>query len=135
MYIINRLPSIILSNLSPFEILFSTKLGYYQLKVFGILCYPHLIPYNDHKIQPKSTLCTFLGYSPRHKGYKYLSKDDKLYNNHDVIFDEHQFPLSITSFTLSVNNQMTPTKQLYLPFLHPKYTHILSHYLFNLIHS
>nr|GEU68497.1 putative zinc finger, CCHC-type [Tanacetum cinerariifolium] len=44
-YIINRLPSKILSNKSPYEMLFHTKPTYANFKVFGCLVYPYLRDY------------------------------------------------------------------------------------------
>ena len=71
-YLINRLPSSIIQNLSPYEKLFAQTLDYNFLCVFGYACWPNLHPYNSHKLQSCSTQCVFLGYSLLHKGYKRL---------------------------------------------------------------
>ena len=93
-YLHNRLPTPILSNKSPFEILFHQKPNYSLLRVFGCLCYPNMRPYNNHKLAYRSTECTFLGYSANHKGYKCLDKNGRIYICRDVIFDETNFPFS-----------------------------------------
>lgn len=63
-YLINRLPTKPLGNISHYEKLFSVKLDYLTLRVFGCLCFPNLRPYNANKLQFRSATCTFLGYSP-----------------------------------------------------------------------
>ena len=93
-YLINRLPTPVLKNKSPLEVLFHQKPSYSQLKVFGCMCYPNLRPFNHHKLQFRSIPCTFLGYSLNHKGYKCLSPNGNILISHDVIFDEHAFPFA-----------------------------------------
>nr|GEX78944.1 retrotransposon protein, putative, Ty1-copia subclass [Tanacetum cinerariifolium] len=62
--LINRMPSRTSTNKSPFEHIFKRSLDYSFLRVFGCLCFPHLRPYNRHKMDFRSTPCVFLGYSP-----------------------------------------------------------------------
>lgn len=49
-FLINHLSSPVLSNTSPFQKLFGHLLDYSFLRNFGWLCYPHLRPYNTHKL-------------------------------------------------------------------------------------
>lgn len=93
-YLTNRLPSIDLQGISPMEKLFTMKPDYSILKIFGCLCFPSLRSYNNHKIDPKSTPCLFLGYSNQHKGYKSLASSGRLYISRHVLFDEQNFPSS-----------------------------------------
>ena len=60
-YLINRQPTPLLQNKSPFEALFGQRPNYLKLRKFGCLCYPLTKPYNTHKLQPKSIPCLFLG--------------------------------------------------------------------------
>lgn len=53
-HLINRMPTSVLSNLSPYEILFNRPLDYSFLGVFGCACFPNLHPYNKNKLQPRS---------------------------------------------------------------------------------
>lgn len=62
-YLIDRLPTPILNNITPLEKLFHTQPTYNDLRVFGFACYPYLRPYNKHKIQFRLTHYVFLGYS------------------------------------------------------------------------
>jgi len=94
-YLINRMPTPVLQNQSPFEKNFHTTPDYTFLKIFGCACYPNLRPYNSHKFSPRSKECVFLGYSQHHKGYKCLHlESDRMYISRDVIFHEDRFPFS-----------------------------------------
>jgi hypothetical protein len=102
-YLINRMPTPLLKNKSPFEILFKRLPDYKFVCTFGCACWPNLCHYNSHKLQPESTQCLFLGYSPQHKGYKCLNLNfDRLYILHDVHFDETTFPCPFNSTQIPV---------------------------------
>ncbi len=58
-YLINRLPSKLLHNISPFEKLFTTSPNHSFFKIFGCACWPNLRPYNTHKLEPHSLHCVF----------------------------------------------------------------------------
>ena len=91
-YLINRLPTPVLNNSSPFEKLFHTSPDYSLLKVFGCACWPNLRPYNSNKFQPRSFPCIFLGYSLRHKGYTcFHTSTSRIYYSRDVVFEEILF--------------------------------------------
>lgn len=62
-YLINRMPTPIINNLSHFQKLFAKAPNYDKLQPFGCLCFPWLKPYTSTKLQPKSASCVFLGYS------------------------------------------------------------------------
>lgn len=49
-FLINRLPSHVLRNQTPMERLFGAKPDYGFLRIFGCACWPHLCPYNSHKL-------------------------------------------------------------------------------------
>jgi hypothetical protein len=92
-YLINRLPSKVVDNLTPLERLHNQKPDYSALHTFGCACWPYLCPYNSHKLQFRSKQCVFLGYSDLHKGYKCLDVSSGcIYISCDVIFDEEVFP-------------------------------------------
>jgi hypothetical protein len=58
-----------------------------MLKCFGCACWPHLQPYNCHKLEFRYKPCVFLGYSSLHKGYKCLDMETgRVYISHDVNF-------------------------------------------------
>ncbi|KAF8389672.1 hypothetical protein HHK36_024191 [Tetracentron sinense] len=79
-YLINRMPTPLLHGKTPFESLTLRPPNYLKLRTFGCLCYPWLKPYNNSKLDPKSTPCVFLGYSLTQSAYKCLDiKTHRLY--------------------------------------------------------
>ncbi|KAG8497686.1 hypothetical protein CXB51_007144 [Gossypium anomalum] len=130
-YLINRLPSHFLANLSPYEKLFQVSPDYSCLRTFGCMCFPNLRPYNTHKLHFRSTHCTFLGYSPYHKGYRCQDANGRIYVSRHVTFNETDFPFktiptksapisstpqtSSKLFVLSSSLSSTPTSTRVLP--------------------
>ncbi|KAB2611304.1 hypothetical protein D8674_019336 [Pyrus ussuriensis x Pyrus communis] len=91
-YLINRLPTRVLFDTSPFEKLFQRKPNYEFLKVFGCRCFPWLTPYTQNKLQPKSKC---LDMTTR-----------RVYLSRYVLFDEDTFPFKgLTSPSDSVDEQ------------------------------
>ncbi|XP_016200327.1 uncharacterized protein LOC107641347 [Arachis ipaensis] len=90
--LINMLPTPVLEGMSPTEKLFGKTPSYDQLRVFGCLCFPHQRSYNKHKLDFRSSPCTFIGYGTSHKGYKYLTQDEKVIITPHVVFFEDKFP-------------------------------------------
>ncbi|GAU36893.1 hypothetical protein TSUD_220620 [Trifolium subterraneum] len=92
-YLINKLPSSVIPQFhSPHHGLYKTDPDYSLIKVFGCLCFPHLRPYNKHKLQFRSSPCVYLGVSPHHKGHKCLDAQGRIYISKDVVFHEFKFP-------------------------------------------
>jgi hypothetical protein len=100
-FLINRMPTPLLKNKSPFEVIFENVLDYCFLKVSGCLCWPSIGPYNRHKINFYSVPCVFLGYIPSHKGYICRALNTNLvYISRKHVFDEVNFPYSKLLSTL-----------------------------------
>ncbi|GAU17915.1 hypothetical protein TSUD_330400, partial [Trifolium subterraneum] len=91
-YLINRLPSPVTHNESPYSLLHKKEPDYNSLKPFGCACYPCLKPYNKHKLQFHTTKCVFLGYSNSHKGYKCVNSHGRVFISRHVVFNEDHFP-------------------------------------------
>ncbi|KAJ0024842.1 hypothetical protein Pint_07566 [Pistacia integerrima] len=68
-YLINRVPTPTLNLFSPYEFFFRTTPNYSKLKIFGCLCYPWCRPYATNKLDNRSKLCIFLGYSLTQSAY------------------------------------------------------------------
>ncbi|KAA0038268.1 hypothetical protein IC582_003621 [Cucumis melo] len=89
-YTINRLPSSVLQNISPFERLYGTLPNYSNLKVFGCACFILLHPHEHIKLEPSARLYCFLGYDTGHKGFRWWNPySNRLRISRHVTFWEH----------------------------------------------
>ncbi|KAL0641299.1 hypothetical protein Bca4012_102867 [Brassica carinata] len=66
----NQIPTKVLKNLSPFEVLNKSKPHIDHLRVFGCLCYVWVPGEQRNKLEAKSTKAMLIGYSVTQKGYK-----------------------------------------------------------------
>lgn len=106
-YIINRLPSKVLKNKSPFEQIFSQSPDYANFRTFGCRVYPYLRNYAAHKLSPRSLPCIFLGYCTQYKGFEcHDLKTSRVYVTRHARFDEANFPFK--NDTLHVNLHSLP---------------------------
>ena len=97
-YLINCLPSPLLSQKSPFEVLYNKKPSYTHLRAFGCLCFASTSPHRRSKFSPRTRATVFLGYPPGYKGYKLLDLDThEIFISRHVLFHEMIFPFSKNS--------------------------------------
>ena len=102
-YLINRMPTPVLNKDTPLFRLFHVQPNYSSLRIFGCACWPSLRKYNAHKLEFRSKMCVFLGYSPLHKGYKCLDRTSgRIYISRDVVFDESVFPYSSPGVSVDI---------------------------------
>lgn len=95
-FLINRLPTPLLNQCSPYYMLFKQQPDYSILKSFGCLCFPLLRPYVSHKLMFRSKRCIFLGYGSSYKGYRCLDPlTNKVFITRHVVFDEKIFPAKV----------------------------------------
>lgn len=88
-YIINRAPTHVLHNKTPFEILFHKAPAFNHLRTFGCLCYSSVLPVG-HKFSPRAHRCVFLGYSGVQKGHKVLDlQSKKVFVSRYITFHEN----------------------------------------------
>lgn len=87
----------VLENKTPIEKLVNKKPDYRSLKYFGCLCFPWLRPYNSHKLECRSSPCTFLGYTQDQNGYECLTNNSRIIISRHVKFDEKVFTFTENS--------------------------------------
>ncbi|KAI5353156.1 hypothetical protein L3X38_006049 [Prunus dulcis] len=62
--------------------------------------YPYIRPYNEHKLQPRTVQCVFMGYSPGYKGVIcYNRSTSRFVVSRHVIHDESVFPFKSHSIS------------------------------------
>lgn len=99
-YIINRLYSPILHNVSPHEKLFGFSPNYNNMKTFGCLAIAYNPSLTKNKFNHKGVPCIFLGYPQSQKAYTLLNLLTKqTFTSRDVKFYEHSFPYNHYSKT------------------------------------
>lgn len=95
--------------------LFQKAPNYAAPRVYGCCCYPFLRHYPQHKFEPSSLPCAFLGYSSVQKGYKCLHlPTGKIFLSRHVIFYERRFVTS-SATTTAYNDKESFSYQNYLP--------------------
>ncbi|KAF8051082.1 hypothetical protein N665_1804s0001 [Sinapis alba] len=88
-YLINRIPTRILQDQSPYEVLNKTRPTIDHMRVFGCLCFVLIPGEQRNKLEAKSTRAMFIGYSPHQKGYKcYVPETRRVLISRDVKFVE-----------------------------------------------
>ena len=115
------MPTKVIAMQTPIERLLGETPDYTFFKVFGCACWPHLHPYNNHKLQFRSKKCVFLGYSSLRKGYKCLHiPSNRVYISRDVVFDEIVFPFSKTpsSDVPSPSSHSSPNADQFVDYAH-----------------
>ncbi|KAL0641356.1 hypothetical protein Bca4012_102542 [Brassica carinata] len=88
-YLINRIPTKVLKDQAPFEVLNKHKPSVDYLRVFGCLCYVLVPGELRNKLEARSTKAMFIGYSTTQKGYKCYDPDTRrVLTSRDVKFIE-----------------------------------------------
>ena len=101
---INRLPTPLLSSVSPFQKLFGKVPDYTFLRTFGCACFPILSASLQNKLQPRSIHCVFIGYATQYKGYRCLDlKTKNVFTSQHVQFHDQIFPYRFLKHAASVD--------------------------------
>lgn len=78
---------------SPYQRLYGVSPQLQGLKVFGTVVYPYIRPYTVNKLQPRASLCVFMGYALGYKGVIcFHPKSSKFIISRHVIHNEDLFP-------------------------------------------
>lgn len=94
-YITNKLPTPLLGDRSPYEVLFNVQPKYEMMKKFGCLAVAYNLDKTGYKFKERGVPCVFLGYPQTQKGYKLLNlKTNVVFVSRDVRFYEGIYLLS-----------------------------------------
>ena len=89
-FLINRLPSPIICDKSPFEMLYNRMPDLSNLKIFGCLYFASTLEQNRNKLDPRARKCIFLSFKPRTKGYIIIDTNNReIFVSRNVIFHEN----------------------------------------------
>lgn len=90
-HLINRLPTPVLHNVSPYSILFGHTPNYSDLHIFDCVCFVHLAPHERHELTAQFVKGAFLGYSSTQKGFLcYDPNAQRIRISKNVLFFETQ---------------------------------------------
>lgn len=107
-FLVNRLPTRALHDISPHELLFKKHPDDLFLWVFVCLYFSHLRAYHSHKLDFRFVPCVLLGYCSFYHGYRCLDVTERIYISRHVSFQEYVFPFADkTSPFLQVKNDAT----------------------------
>ena len=100
MFLINRISSPLLQNLSPFELLYNKASKHEDFKPFGCLCYVLTLKQGHHEFDPRASPCVFLGFKLGVKGYIFYDLASGEINvTRNTIFSELVFPFQAQTAT------------------------------------
>ncbi|KAK1432520.1 hypothetical protein QVD17_09417 [Tagetes erecta] len=109
-YIINRVPTPLLENKSPFQILFDQLPNYSNFRVYGCRVFPYLRDYAKHKLEPRSLPCIFIGYSSSHKGFRCLDPaTNRVFISRHARFNESLFPFKDSHVSMDLHQLLVTT--------------------------
>jgi hypothetical protein len=92
-YIINRIPSPLLNNKSPYHLRFQHDPDLHELKVFGSLCYASTIQSHRTKLDSRARKSVYLGHKQGVKGAVLLDLTTKtIFISRHMTYHEHVFP-------------------------------------------
>ena len=91
-FLVNRTPSPLINNKTPYEMLYKTTVDYSNFRVFGCLAFASILTAHRTKFQPRSRVCVLIGYTPGIKGYKlYDIQSRQIFVSRDVVFHKEVF--------------------------------------------
>lgn len=112
-YIINRLPSKFLHDISPNEKFHKIAPSLSHMRTLRCLCYG-TYPNPTDKFSLRAIIAVFMGYSPVQKGYRlYSLQSHTFFVSRDIHFREHIFPFKNSSIDTSHSSPLLPHSYLF----------------------
>ena len=110
-YLINRMPSQVLSFSTPLQTLTQhiqiPSLLHLEPRVFGCAAYVHLQKTQRTKLEPCAVRCVFLGFNPHQKGYRcYHSSSRQMHVSMDVTLSETEYFFHMNPSTSSPQGEL-----------------------------
>jgi hypothetical protein len=97
-FIMNRIPTPLLQNQSPYYLLHNSEPDIHTLKIFGSLVFASTLQAHRSKLDPKAKKCIFLGYKAGVKGVILLDLHTKaIFLSRNVTHHEHILPYQSSS--------------------------------------
>ena len=91
-FLINRLPSPLLKQNTPYQVLYGSAPDYSILRSFGYLAFATTLNSERNKFSPRTVPSVFVGYPQGVKGYRlYNLHTRKFYVSRDLVFHESIF--------------------------------------------
>jgi transposase InsO family protein len=91
-YLINISPTRSNNGNTPDQLYYQTLPRVDHLRIFGSICYLHVLKESRSKLESKTKQCIFLGYDDQSKAYRvYDPIHKRIYISQDIIFDEQHF--------------------------------------------
>ena len=113
-YTINRCPSSIVQNQTPYDLLFGSSPSYDSLRVFGCVYFILLQDHERNILQSRSLLCCFLGYGIGKKCYRcYDPISKRLRVSRHVVFWEHKIFYQLPHVPVSPIPSIDPLPDLF----------------------
>lgn len=117
-FLINRVPTLVLENKSPYQVLYKTLPDINSFKVFGCLCYASTLQSHRTKLQSRARKSVFLGYKSGYKGsFLYDLNTKEIFMSRNVTFHESILPYNSTNTHFSSNWQYFTPSHTQTPFV------------------
>lgn len=104
-FLINKLPSPLLKQNTPYQVLYCSAPDYSILRSFGCLAFAATLNSERNKFSPRAVPFVFVGYPQGIKGYRlYNLQTRKFYVSRDLVFHENIFPFQTLPNTSQEHN-------------------------------
>ena len=95
-FLVDRVPSPVIQNQTPFELLFAQPPDFSDLRIFGCLYYASTYATHCKKFDPRSKCGIFLGFQSGTKGYVIFLQTHDIFISRHGLFHEGSFSFSHT---------------------------------------